>query len=108
MFDTCPTLDNTSCPNCISGSPGCENIEDGTYHYATRRNNLHNHLFSFLGYFVMAIGGYYYDGGSVYLDDVELVSLDPDLHPVPDCLTQLNPLPTPVDLVAGALDYSRK
>ena len=29
MFDTCPTLDDTLCPDCISGSPGCENNEEG-------------------------------------------------------------------------------
>ena len=28
MFETCPTLDENSCPQCISGSPGCE-IENG-------------------------------------------------------------------------------
>ena len=27
MFDTCPALDDTFCPDCVSGSPGCE-IED--------------------------------------------------------------------------------
>ena len=27
MFDTCPTLDDTFCPQCVSGSPGCA-IED--------------------------------------------------------------------------------
>ena len=50
----------------------------------------------------MAIGGYY---GS-YLDDVELVSLDPILQPVPDCLAQLNPLPEAIDNAAGAVDTS--
>ena len=31
MFDTCPTVDETICPDCISGSPGCENNEDGNH-----------------------------------------------------------------------------
>ena len=52
----------------------------------------------------MVIGGL---NGS-YLDDVELVSIDPELHPVPDCLSQLNPLPALTGASAGALDYSRK
>ena len=30
MFETCPTLDDTSCQGCISGSPGCEVGEEGT------------------------------------------------------------------------------
>ena len=29
MFDTCPALDDTFCPDCVSGSPGCENNEEG-------------------------------------------------------------------------------
>ena len=31
MFDTCPTVDETICPDCISGSPGCENNKDGNH-----------------------------------------------------------------------------
>ena len=41
-------------------------------------------------------------------DDVELVPIDPDLYPVPECLSQLNPTPGPLVAMAGALDYSRK
>ena len=52
----------------------------------------------------MVIGGY---NGS-QLDDVELVSIDPTLNPVPECLTQLNPLPAPIEGAVGALDFSRK
>ena len=51
----------------------------------------------------MAIGG---RDSSSYLDDVELVSLDPILQPVPDCLAQLNPLPEATAYAAGALDTS--
>ena len=29
MFDTCPTLDSASCLDCTSGSPGCEDNEEG-------------------------------------------------------------------------------
>ena len=56
------------------------------------------------------MGGYgrYISGPDHYLDEVELVSIDPVLHPVPDCLTQLNPLPEPHGGAAGALDYSGK
>ena len=50
----------------------------------------------------MVIGGY---NGS-QLDDVELVSLDPISQPVPECLTELNPLPVTVCSAAGGLDYS--
>ena len=52
----------------------------------------------------MAIGGF--GGLGFALDDVELVSLDPISQPVPDCLTELNPLPEETDYAAGALDYS--
>ena len=52
----------------------------------------------------MTIGGYY-EG---YLDDVELTSLDQELFPLPDCLTNLNSLPVPLAGPAGSLDYSRK
>ena len=52
----------------------------------------------------MSIGGY----KGYQLDDVELTSLDPELFPVPDCLTNLNPLPYPRYGMFGALDYFRK
>ena len=52
----------------------------------------------------MAIGGNGYPDN--VLDDVELVSLDPILHPVPDCLTRLNPLPVPTQWASGAVDYT--
>ena len=54
---------------------------------------------------IMVIGGF--SNGS-YLDDVELVSIDPISHPVPDCLSQLNPLPELTGGSAGALDYLGK
>ena len=59
-----------------------------------------------LGNFIMTIGGK--SGSSMQqLADVELTSLDP-LFPVPDCLTELNPLPFTVSGHGGAVDYSRK
>ena len=56
------------------------------------------------GQFIMVIGGL----NGTYLDDVELVSIDPLLHPVPDCLSRLNPLPELTGGSAGAIDYLRK
>ena len=36
MFDTCPSVDNTLCPDCVSGSPGCDSSnEDGNIHHGT-------------------------------------------------------------------------
>ena len=61
-----------------------------------------NHNLSLLGYFIMATGG---ENANV-LNDVELVSLDPILHPIPDCLAQLNPLPEFTFMAAGSLDYT--
>ena len=29
MFDTCPTVDDTFCPDCLSGSPGCQTESGG-------------------------------------------------------------------------------
>ena len=63
-----------------------------------------NELQKSLEHFLMVIGGYSYSRRS--LDDVELLSLDPTAYPVPDCLTQLNPLPVPIRAAGGALDYS--
>ena len=56
----------------------------------------------------MVIGGSSYAGPGLGLDDVELLSLDPILDPVPDCLTQLRPLPSSIRAAAGALDQSSK
>ena len=53
----------------------------------------------------MVIGGY---EDTSYLDDVELVSINPVLNPVPECLSQLNSLPLSLTGAAGAVDYSRK
>ena len=53
---------------------------------------------------IMAIGGEISD--DLAIDDVELVSLDPILHPIPDCLSQLNPLPEVTKYAAGSLDYT--
>ncbi len=47
----------------------------------------------------MVVGGVA-DGGE--LDDVELISLDPVNHPVPDCLKQLGNFPTPIIWGGGA------
>ena len=103
MFDACPELDD-SCAGCASGSSGCDldNDENG--------KNAHIKVFELkqmikiVGYFIMSIGGY----KGYQLDDVELTSLDPELFPVPDCLTNLNPLPYPRYGMFGALDYFRK
>ena len=46
------------------------------------------------------------DDGFNDLDDVELVSLDPILEPLPECLNDLNSFPVRVDGLAGAVDYS--
>ena len=54
----------------------------------------------------MTFGGFNGDMGP-YLD-VELTSLDPELFPVPDCLTSLNSLPSTIQGHSGALDYDRK
>ena len=53
----------------------------------------------------MSIGGINKLGS---VDDVELTSLDPELFPVPDCLTNLNSISPAVSGHFGALDYSRK
>ena len=50
----------------------------------------------------MVIGGYDHKKG-YGLDEVELVSIDNLTPPVPDCLTQLNPLPLDQYCVAFAL-----
>jgi hypothetical protein len=42
-------------------------------------------------------------GGTQVSDRVELISLDPASHPVPDCLRNLNPFPTNVHGGAGAV-----
>ena len=57
----------------------------------------------FLGNFIIIIGGM--DNSLNYLDDVEVLSLDPS-NPVPDCLTPLNPFPTAAFGSGAALDYS--
>ena len=109
MFDTCPSVDNTLCPDCVSGSPGCgSSTEDGNIHHGTCvcvcvTLKSTKYLLP-LGYFFMVICGYG-DGAG---DNVELVPIDPDLYPVPECLSQLNPSPAPLVAMAGALDYSRK
>ena len=53
----------------------------------------------------MSIGGINKLGS---VDDVELTSLDPELFPVPDCLTNLTSISPAVQGHFGALDYSRK
>ena len=52
------------------------------------------------GEFLMVIGGYQ---NTSFLDDVELVSLNPTLNPVPECLSNLNSLPFPLAGSAGAV-----
>ena len=72
---------------------------------ATTRGNITECANDEEGHFLMVIGGY--DGRNA-IDDVELVSLDPTLQPLPDCMTKLNPFPVAIDGVAGALDSSGK
>merc|ERR1711884_720851 len=44
MFDDCPALDDNSCLDCVSGSPGCDiDVDEG---------------------YLMVIGGYSYSKGS--------------------------------------------
>ena len=38
MFETCPSLDEDFCPECISGSPGCE-IENGEGKIESKHNH---------------------------------------------------------------------
>jgi len=83
MFDTCPTLDDNVCPDCISGTPGCAAGDEEILY--------------------MVVGGYNDDFGG-YLSDVELVSLDPDNNPVPPCLTNLNDFPLGFAYAAGSVD----
>ena len=45
----------------------------------------------------MVVGGY-------NLNDVELVSLDPDDNPVPPCLVNLNDFPVDIYYAAGSVD----
>ncbi len=47
----------------------------------------------------MVVGGSTSSGS---VDQVELVSLDPDNHPVPECLKNLGPFPVEEYLAAGA------
>jgi len=50
------------------------------------------------------VGGY--NNNNSYIENVEIVSLDPISSPVPDCLTELNQFPVYSYGSAGALDYS--
>ena len=58
----------------------------------------------------MTIGGLeYFDGTGI--DDVELTSLDtldPDSSQIPECLSNLTPLPIQLSFHAGGLDYNSK
>ena len=51
---------------------------------------------------LLVVGGIDLNGET--LAEVELVSLDPDNHPVPPCLTSLQELPAASHAVAGAVD----
>ncbi len=52
------------------------------------------------GHWVMVVGGY---DSADDLDEVELVSLDPISHPVPDCLQRLGNFPRPAVTAGGAV-----
>ena len=41
-------------------------------------------------------------GGAGFLDQVELISLDPENHPVPECLKGLGPYPLEILAASGA------
>ena len=67
------------------------------------------HRLSSSGYFIMVIGGEKENLSQV--ESVELVSTNPNVYPVPDCLTELSvPEDTPWGRVgaAGGLNYGRK
>ena len=49
----------------------------------------------------MVVGGY--NSGN-YLNEVELVSLEPANNPVPPCLMNLNDFPAPISGAAGSVD----
>ena len=102
MFYNCPSLDDTFCPDCVTGSPGCP-VEDLECKLSLVKYWLEMSYKNLLVGYLMVIGGYSYSRGS--LDDVELLSLDPTTYPVPDCLAQLNPLPVPIRGAGGAIDY---
>ncbi len=47
----------------------------------------------------MVVGGY---GDNDWIDDVELISLDPVNHPVPECLRRLRNFPAAISAGGGA------
>ncbi len=47
----------------------------------------------------MVVGG---ENGGGYLSTVEVVSLDPEFHPVPDCIKNRNDFPYPIYGASGA------
>ena len=53
---------------------------------------------------MVVAGGATIDG---YLDDVEVISLDPVGHPVPDCRRKLAPLPIPNTGGAGGVNRGK-
>ena len=90
----------------MSRSPGCEPNDDENGNLATVTVfELLIQTTKIVGYFIMSIGGLE-DAG--FSPNVEITALDPELYPVPDCLTNLNSLPLPTSGHFGALDYSRK
>ena len=59
------------------------------------------------GQFLMVIGGIKLIGDqNVQTDEVQVVSLEPELYPVPECLPELvNPFPISIsDMAGGALN----
>ena len=55
----------------------------------------------------MTIGGLESFSGTG-ISDVELTSLDPDSSQIPECLSNLTPLPIQLSFHAGGLDYNSK
>ncbi len=72
----CPTLDTGICPDCLSGQPDCE-VGGGGGEGDTDG-------------FLMVVGGLV---EAEHSNSVEIITLDPESLPVPDCLQDLSPFP---------------
>ena len=94
---------------------GCASEEDveGRQTYSITYSRTFHFIYSLAGVFYMVVGGFYDDNydyydtefttpTSSYLDEVELISLDPD-NPVPSCLTSLSNIPVGLYGAAGSV-----
>ncbi len=75
-FEACEKTSAVSCPNCVSGHRDCASAP-----------------------WAMVVGGY--RQGSI--KTTELISLDPEAHPVPDCMKTLKSYPYPVTSASGGV-----